>query len=152
MLHEYQLVSRRAPGFRIDDERAVHAPGDVLSQGPNMAVVKMESEGFGFEGVCELLAGGDNPAGDHWHAVHLRGMDAVKMHGVRVLGAVHKPHAQEIALSASQRRSGDPAIERPRLEPNPRCDLDLPILCDDLPLTHYPPVGSDRGVAVVEVA
>ena len=76
------------------------------ASGPDMAVVKMQSEGFGFEGVGELLAGGDDPAGDHRHAVHLGGMDAVEMHGVRVLGAVHEPHAQEIALSASQRRSG----------------------------------------------
>ena len=152
MLHQHQLVSRRAPGLRIDDERAVHAAGDVLSQRPHVAVVEMQSEGFRVEGVCELLAGGDDPAAEHRHAVHLGGMDAVEMHGVRVLGAVDEPHAQEIALSASQRRSGDPAVERPRLEPNPRRDLDLPILCDDLPLTHHPPVGSDRGVAVVEVA
>jgi hypothetical protein len=79
-------------------------------------------------------------------------MDAVEMHGMRVLGAVDEPHAQQIAPQCIAAWSGDPAVERPRLEPNARRDLDLPILCDDLPLTHRPPAGSDRGVAVVEVA
>ena len=88
MLHQHQLVSRRAPGLRIDDERAVHAAGDVLSQRPHVAVVEVQPERLGVELVDELLAGGYHTAADHRDPVHVRGVDAVEMHGVRVLGAL----------------------------------------------------------------
>ena len=88
------IVGGQAGPLRVDDERAVHAPGDVLGQRADVAVVAVQPERLGGELIGRGLPGRDHPGPVARHPVHLRRMDPVKVHGVRVFRAVGELHPQ----------------------------------------------------------
>ena len=137
---------------RVDHEGAVHAPGDVLGQRRDVAVVQVQAERLGLELVGDRLARGDDAGADTRHAVHLGGMDPVEVDRVRMLGPVAEPDPKPLALARPQRRRRDAAVVGPGRELDARRDLDLLVDGDQLPLAQRPPAGKAPGAPVVEVA
>ena len=86
--------------LRVDDERPVEALGDVLGQGPHMAVVEVQPGGQGVELVDGPAARPDLAGADPRDAVHLGGVDAVEVDRVRVPGGVDERDPQPLALAA----------------------------------------------------
>ncbi|MEJ7716578.1 MAG: hypothetical protein WKF31_00910 [Thermoleophilaceae bacterium] len=83
--HHHHLVGVLAPVLRVDDEGAVEAPGDVLGEGADMAVVEVEPERVALELVDRALPGRDHPVALFADAVHGRRVKPVEVHGVGVL-------------------------------------------------------------------
>jgi hypothetical protein len=75
----HQLVGRGTRLRLVDEERAVHPSGDVLGQRTDVAVVEVQTERFGIEGVGDAGAGFDQPRADPGYPVHLRRMDPVEV-------------------------------------------------------------------------
>ncbi len=144
----HELVGLRARLLGIDDEHAVEALRDVRRERRGVTVVEVEAERPGVELVGERLAGLDQPAADVLaearHAVHLRGVDAVEVHRVRMRAAVPEADAQPVAVDAAERRPGDAAVERPGGVLDAGSDLDLLVARDEVPLAQRAPVGQLR--------
>src|SRR5437870_1296556 len=77
-------LSRASVAIRlgVDDECAIKALVNVALQRNRMAVIEMTTEWLRIEFICELLAR-LHQAGAR-HTVHAPGVDAVKMHGMRL--------------------------------------------------------------------
>lgn len=95
------FVGRRPALLGVDDERAVHASGDVLGQRTDMAVEEMQAERDSIELISHRLTRRDYARTDIRHAIHCGGVDAVEMHSVRVGRAVGEMHPETIAFRAT---------------------------------------------------
>src|SRR5687768_7843333 len=86
-------------------------------------MVQVQAERLRIELVNETRAGRDlleDP-------VHVRGVDAMEMNGVRVTARIREVDAYPVALGATDRRTRDLAIVRPGREEDARRHFDLPI-------------------------
>ncbi|MCZ7589090.1 MAG: hypothetical protein M5U27_09625 [Gaiella sp.] len=119
--HHDELAGGLARRLRVDDERAVEALVDVLLERRRVAVVHVEAGRPGRELVRELLAWAD----DLEDAVHVRGMDPVKMDRVRVRTRVGESHPQEVVLGRSDHGPRNGAVVRPGGKEDARRDLEL---------------------------
>src|SRR4051794_33737827 len=104
-----------------------------------MAVVEVEPERRGVELVDGRVAGSDVAGADPGDAVHHVTVDAVEVDRVRVPRPVDEANPQSLALARPERRPRDAAVVGPGRVLDPRRDLDLAVLGDELPLAHPAP-------------
>src|SRR4051812_16878961 len=149
--HHHQLVRVRPSLTGIDDEGAIEPLGDVLGERARVAVVEVQAEGRGVELVHRPASRRDHPAARTVRAVRRRGVEAVEVDRVRVVGAVDERHAHALALARAQRGPGDAAVVAPGREPHARGELDLLVAGDEGPLAQDAPAREPPRGAAVEV-
>lgn len=86
------------------------------------------------------------------NAIHLGGMDAKEVDGVRVRGAVAEGDAQAVALVCVKRRSRNAAVVGPGGELDARSHLDLLVGGDQRPFAQDASVQQSARLAPIEVA
>ncbi len=140
--HHDQLVGRRAPARRVDDEHTVETLVDVPLQRNRVTVVEVQAERLGVELVdkpitrLHLLV--------RQRPVHLRRVPAVKVDGVRMRAHVDERHADAITLRRAKRGARHLTVVGPRRKEHAGRDLDLAIDREDLVLAKQRAVGPLR--------
>ena len=124
----------------------------MLGQRLGVAVEEVEAERLGLELVDGALAGLDQPGAEAGDAVHVRRVDAVEVHRVRMGRTVAEVDAEPFAFLCPQGRPGTRPSKVQAGNLTPGRDLDLLVDRVDVPLAQGLAVRQLAGLAPVEVA
>ena len=130
----------------IDNQCPIKPTRNVLSQRHHMAMIWKDTERLGDEIVGKTLA--------CWHhledAIHVRGMNPMEMHGVRLAPAVLKMDDEAIANGCPKCRPRHEAVVNPSGKLHPFGHFDLFILRYNHILPLQCPIRSSGGLPIVK--
>src|SRR6266508_1244438 len=135
--HDQFLIHRRTPFFRIYDEHPIESLRNMACQRENMTMIEVETKRLCIKLVDKIASRFDESARTRArYAVHFTGMEAMKVHRVRMITSVAEVDSNMVAFRGSKGRTGNSAVICPRRKLDPRNNLDIFIEGNDFVLTQ----------------